>query len=174
MKTNLTLFLLGTGLLLTACDPKKIDTQGMAQEMRNRQPKRVTPSQLAVLAAEWGSQLADSLDRRVNGGRRDTAVVHALARRYGADVRFFALDKTESSPDPKVREVLAAYRYTAKNHLPAEPNLQKIGDGAAWLYTAPVLQNDSLAGLWMMTFSRKELILRVDAKTLNKLKIPQQ
>ncbi|MCY7351208.1 MAG: hypothetical protein LH606_11155 [Cytophagaceae bacterium] len=161
MPTNPTLFLLLIVFAFGACDPKKIDTKGMAQEMRNREPKRITPSQLAVLAAERGSQLADSLNR-LPDSPRDTAVVNNLARHYGAEVRFLTLDKPDADPDPKVREVLAAYRYSAQNHLSAEPNLQKLKDGAVWLYTAPVLQSDSLAGLWMITFSRKELILRAD------------
>lgn len=160
-----------TGLLLAAllagCNPKKLDTTGMAQEMRDRQPKRVTPSQLAALADEWGHQLADSLGQRPP---TDTTRIGSLARRYGADVRFFTLRQLAAQPDPKVREVAAAYRYAADNRLSLDPNLQKLADGAAWLYTAPVRRGDSLAGFWAITFPRKELIRRVDKKELERLK----
>ena len=157
-------------ILLTACNPKKFETRGMAQEMRDRQPKRVTPSQLAALADEWGQQLTDSLNQRLPASLIDTAQTGPLARRYGADVRFSTLRQLASQPDPKVREVAAAYVYAVNNRLTVEPNLQKLASGTEWLYTAPVRQDDSLAGFWVLTFPRQELIRRVDVKGLERLK----
>lgn len=157
-------------LLLAACNPKRLDTAGMAQEMRDRQPKRVTPSQLAALADAWGRQLTDSLSQRPPARLSDTAQTGPLARRYGANVRFSTLDQLASESDPKVREVAAAYRYAVNNRLNVEPNLQKLADGDAWFYTAPVRRGDSLVGFWAITFPRKELIRRVDTKGLQRLK----
>ena len=156
-------------LLLAACNPKRLDTAGMAQEMRDRQPKRVTPSQLAALADEWGRQLTDSLNQRLPTALTDTAQTGPLARRYGAAIRFSTLKQLTAHPDPKVREVAAAYLYAVNNRLDVDPNLQKLADGAEWLYTAPVRQGDSLAGFWAITFPRKELLRRVDAKGLERL-----
>lgn len=160
--------------LLAACNPKKLDTGGMAQEMRDRQPKRVTPSQLAALADEWGQQLADSLNQRLPASLTDTTLTNPLARRYGADIRFSTLNQLAARPEPKVREVAAAYLYAVQNRLDVEPNLQKLADGNEWLYTAPVKQDDSLSGFWAITFPRKELIRRVDAKGLGRLKLSGQ
>jgi len=157
--------------LLAGCNPKKLDTTGMAQEMRDRQPKRVTPSQLAALADEWGHQLADSLDQRP---LTDTARLGSLARRYGADIRFLTLKQLASERDPKVREVAAAYLYAVNNRLSLDPNLQKLADGTNWLYTAPLRKHDSLTGFWAITFSRKELLRRVDNKDLERLKTSLQ
>lgn len=155
---------------LAACNPKRLDTAGMAQEMRDRQPKRVTPSQLAALADEWGRQLTDSLNQRPPAARTDTAQTAPLARRYGAEVRFSTLHQLAAETDPKVREVAAAYRYAVSNRLGLDPNLQKLAGGAAWLYTAPVRRGDSLAGFWAITFPRKELLRRVDRTDLERLK----
>lgn len=160
--------------LLLACNPKRLDTAGMAQEMRDRQLKHVTPSQLAALADEWGQQLTDSLNRLAPTGQPDTARTNPLARRYGAGVRVLSLRQLAAQPDPKVREVAAAYLYAVGNRLPLEPNLQKLGDGTEWLYTAPVAQTDPTHRLWVLRFPRKELILRVDAKGLEKLKTSSQ
>ncbi len=167
---NSTVFLL---LALAACGPKKLDTGGMAREMRDRQPKHVTPSQLATLADEWGRQLTDSLNRRLPASRRDTAQVGKLGRQYGAEAKFMTLRDLSAQPDPKVREVAAAYQYAAANRLPADPNLQKLDGGEYWLYTAPTAQPDSAGGFWTIRFSRKNIILRVDVKTLNRLKTPE-
>jgi|GEM_PF-6474978 len=160
-------------LALTACNPQKLDTGGMAQEMRDRQPKHVTPSQLATLADEWGRQLADSFNRRLPVSRQDTALIGKLGRQYGAEAKFMTLRDLSAQPDPKVREVAAAYHYAAANRLPAEPNLQKLDGGEYWLYTAPTAQSDSVGGFWAIRFSRKNIILRVDVKTLNRLKTPE-
>lgn len=161
-------------LILAACNPKKLETAGMAREMRDRQPKRVTPSQLAALADEWGQQLTDSLNQRLPASLTDTAQTGPLARRYGAAIQFSTLTQLAARPDPKVREVAAAYLYAVNNRLTVEPNLQKLADGTEWLYTAPVRQSDSLAGFWTLTFSRKELLRRVDAKGLERLKSGSQ
>ncbi len=162
--------LLILSLLLVACNPRKLDTGGMAQEMRDRQPKHVTPSQLATLADEWGRQLTDSLNRKLPGGQADTAITGPLSRRYSAQIEALTLRQLAARPDPKVREVAAAYLYAARNRLALEPNLQKLQDGATWLYTASRAPADSAQRLWAITFSRKELILHVDVKTLERLR----
>lgn len=189
-------------LLTTGCEYKRMDTSGMAREMKDRKIKHVTPSQLTTLADLWGGRIAGYLNQNLVPALQNPAQIDSLQQAYGATIRFetFAVLRRPDL-DPKAREVYEAYQYTARQRQVPDPNVQKIQDGAALLYTAPVVFSPELGtrwqalpaaerqrltqefglnpadtagtgkllGLWSVTFPRKDLILRVDAKDLKKL-----
>jgi hypothetical protein len=97
----------------------------------------------------------------------------------------------------KANEILDAYQYNAEKHLPQTDNIQKSDDEKFYFYTEPItLKNqfdglkktqiealgkaakfDSLlfrkkgdfVGLWLVKFSKKEVIRLSDPKHLRKL-----
>jgi hypothetical protein len=194
------------GLLLLmgtlSCEYKRMDTRGMAQEMRDRKVKHVTPSQLTTLADLWGGRIVGQLNADVIESLRSPRLIDSLQTAYGARIQFESLGTLgRTGLDPKVQELYEAYRYTARQRQVPDPNVQKLQDGAQLLYSAPVVLTPKLGarwrtlpateqqpltrnfgfnptdtagtgrflGLWSVTFQRKELILRVDAKDLKKL-----
>ena len=191
-------------LLIWGCEFKRMDTSGMAREMKDRKIKHVTPSQLTTLADLWGSRIAQQLNQDFPTSMQDPAQIDSLEKAYGATIRFETFEVLNRADlDPKAREVYEAYQYTARQRQVADPNVQKLQNGADLLYTAPVVFSPEIStrwqalsdrerqaltqqfglnpadtsgtgkflGLWSMTFPRKELILRVDAKDLKKLDV---
>ncbi len=181
-------------LALNACEFKRMDTAKMKQDMENQQIKHVTRSQLSTLASEKGDEIGRALQQQPIRVLSTPAVVDSLAQASASRIVFVpAKALNEPQTDAKIKEVFAAYQYSAEKHLPLETNIQQIGDGSEWVYTVPVImtkevnaalvnkkisnpviesvpEND-LLGLWTVYLSRKELIRQVDPKKLEKKKL---
>jgi hypothetical protein len=136
-------------LLLAGCETKRMDTRGMAQEMRDRKIKHVTPSQLTALADLWGGRVAGQLNQDLLASLQNPAQIDSLQTAYGATIRFETLDVLNRKDlDPKARELYEAYQYTARQRQVPDPNVQKLQDGAQLLYTAPVVLTPELGTRW--------------------------
>ncbi|PQA53735.1 hypothetical protein [Siphonobacter curvatus] len=179
-------------LLVTSCEFKRLDTAKMQQEIQNQKIKHVTSAQVSTLATEQGDAIGRVIDRQPIRALSTKALVDSLAQAYGARIEFVPVAQwNQPRFDAKTKEVFAAYRYNAEKQLPQENNIQKIGDGSEWLYTIPVVMTPELTtainrkqlptlqpqkekellGLWAVHLSRKEIVRRIDPKTLEKGKL---
>jgi hypothetical protein len=77
--------------------------------------------------------------------------------------------------------------YNAQNNLPQNTNIQKLTGDTLFFFTAPVLINDELLkidslknrkkgdllGVWGITFSKREVIRKIDIKNLKNLRVKE-
>jgi hypothetical protein len=185
--------------MVWSCDfSKRIDTTAAVKELHERQVKRITPAQFTAQVDEWGKVIVDSLNKNLVKNLTNNTVIDSLSSKYRVEILVGSPLKLQK-PDfgKKVNETLDAYQYNAENHLPQIDNIQKSDDEKFFFYTAPItLSNqfdklkpkeiealgktsklDSLAfrkkgdfvGLWLVKFSKKEVVRLADPKHLKKL-----
>jgi len=186
-------------LLLNGCDfSKRIDTRQAVKELHEREVKRITPAQFNAQVDEWGKTIVDSLNKNLLTTLESKALIDSLSKQYRVDI-FVGSPLKLQNPifGKKVNEILDAYQYSAERHLPQVDNIQKSEDEMFYFYTAPIMINgqfaqlkkfeietigkevklDSLsfrkkgdfAGLWLIKFSKREIIRLSDPKHLRTL-----
>ncbi len=186
-------------LLLTACDfSKRIDTRAAVKELREREVKRITPTQFVAQVDEWAHIITDSLNKNLTKNLEKRDLIDSLSSKYRVEILTGSpINLQNPAYGKKVNEILDAYQYNAEKHLPQVDNIQKSDDEKFFFYTEPItLKNqldelkktqiealgksaklDSLAfrkkgdfvGLWLIKFSKKEVVRLSDPKHLRKL-----
>ena len=189
------IYILMVAMLVAACNSSnRIEqTSELKSEMKSVEIKRVTNTQLVYSANEWGKKIAQITEKSLQkelekdpatgkqlcGDLDQIPVVAALQKEYGVKIELLgASDLNNSKLDPKERELLGAYLYSAKNKANAGDNLQRLGD-TLMVYNAP-LAAESLVGkscsdnpdqpfaVWRLLFNKKDIIRKLDAKQLKK------
>lgn len=177
---------------ILACDSKRLDnTKALSQEIKATQIKRVTNTQLVYTVDEWGKKIstiaAKSLQKELTAHPekagelcRDLSkipLITALEKEYGVQIELLgASDAANKSLNPKERELLDAYLYSAKNKAVASDNVQQLND-TLLVYNTPVPADDPICktcsvgteppfALWRLLFDKKEIIRKLDAKML--------
>jgi hypothetical protein len=157
MKTT-TLFIFLT-LLIGACNEKRVDSRRFAQEMKNRQLKRVNQGaimeeclwkgQLLVKLIDTTFQQKIQLALQKNGPNKAMqlcnidiyGVKDSLAMVYNASIkRTNRAILTAGSKEEK--ELFDAYLYNEEQQLPMHDNLQDLKNGFV-LYTKPIMLNQN-------------------------------
>lgn len=186
-------------LLLTSCDfSKRIDTTAAVKELKERQVKRITPAQFTAQVDEWGHKIVDSLNRNFVQNLENRTVIDSLSKTYRVEVLSGSPLKLQNPAfGKKVNEILDAYQYNAERRLPQIDNIQKSDDELSFFYTEPIILKseleglkktkieelgktanfDSLAfrkkgdfvGLWLIKFSKREVVRLADPKHLKQL-----
>ncbi|KAA0994032.1 hypothetical protein FXO21_11885 [Dyadobacter sp. UC 10] len=182
-------------LVISACDSggRVEQTKELTKEIKASQIKRVTNTQLVYSANEWGKKIAQIAEKSLNAeieknpesGKdfcKNVAgipVIAALEKEYGVKVELLGADDVKSARlDPKERELLDAYLFSAKGKITAGDNLQQLGD-TLLVYNAPLPSesvicktcSDSTAvpfSVWRLLFNKKDIIRKLDAKQLKK------
>ncbi len=187
------------GSLLISCDfTKRIDTRAAVKELHEREVKRITPAQFTAQVDEWGHQIVDSLNKKLIQNLENNTLIDSLSKSYRVQILSGSPLKLQNPAfGQKVNEILDAYQYNAERHLPQIDNIQKSDDEMYFFYTEPIiLKNeleglkkpriealgktanlDSLAfrkkgdfvGLWLIKFSKREVVRLADPKHLRKL-----
>ena len=170
------------------------NNKALAEEIRGTQIKRVTATQTVTIVDDWGKRIVKQAQRELDQALakrpeaaaslcllKDLPVVDSLARFYGVKISLLgAKDLKNPALNAKEKEVLDAYLYNAENKLPQISNIQKLGDSVL-IYNAPVptenpickscMANDAnKLAVWRVKFLKNEVIKKVDAKSLLKLK----
>jgi hypothetical protein len=186
-------------LMLISCDfSKRIDTRAAVKELREREVKRITPAQFTAQVDEWGHKMVDSLNKNLVKNLENRALIDSLSKTYRVEILSGSPLKLQNPAfGQKVNEILDAYQYNAERRLPQIDNIQKSDDELYFFYTEPIiLKNeleglkkpridilsktanlDSLAfrkkgdfvGLWLIKFSKREVVRLADTKHLRKL-----
>ena len=193
------LLFLAYSSLFSSCDfTKRIDTRAAVKELHEREVKRITPAQFTAQVDEWGHFMVDSLNKNLVKNLENKATIDSLSKFYRVAILSGSPLKLQSPAfGEKVNEILDAYQYNGERHLPQIDNIQKSDDELSFFYTEPIiLRNeleglkkprletlgkiaslDSLAfrkkgdfvGLWLIKFSKREVVRLADPKHLRKL-----
>jgi hypothetical protein len=185
--------------MLTSCDfSKRIDTTAAVKELHEREVKRITPAQFTAQVDEWGKIIVDSLNKNLAKNLDEKTLIDSLSSKYRVEILSGSPLKLQNPAfGNKINETLDAYQYNAENHLAQIDNIQKSDDEKFFFYTAPIMLNgqfdalkkgkidalgikaklDSLTfrkkgdfvGLWLVKFSKKEVVRLADPKHLKKL-----
>ena len=183
-------------LLLTSCDfSKRIDTRAAVKELHEREVKRITPTQFVAQVDEWAHIITDSLNKNLAVNLEKRALIDSLSSKYRVEISTGSpINLQNPEFGKKVNEILDAYQYNAEKHLPQTDNIQKSDDEKFFFYTEPItlknqldglkktqiealgktLKFDSLSfrkkgdfvGLWLIKFSKKEVVRLSDPKHL--------
>jgi hypothetical protein len=185
--------------LFTSCDfSKRIDTTAAVKELHEREVKRITPAQFTAQVDEWGKIIVDSLNENLAKNIENKVLIDSLSSKYRVEILSGSPLKLKNPAfGDKVNQILDAYQYNAERHLEQIDNIQKSDDEKFFFYTAPIMQKgqfdglkktkmeelgkiaklDSLSsrkkgdfiGLWLVKFSKKEVVRLADPKHLKKL-----
>jgi hypothetical protein len=186
-------------LLTTGCDfSKRIDTRAAVKELHEREVKRITPEQFTAQVDEWGHIIVDSLNKNLVKNLENKTLIDSLSSKYRVEILTGSPLKLQNPVfGKKVNEILDAYQYNAEKHLPQIDNIQKSDDEKFFFYTEPITLTkqfdglkkakiealgkeakfDSLSfrkkgdfiGLWLVKFSKREVVRLCDPKHLRKL-----
>jgi hypothetical protein len=186
-------------IILNGCDfSKRIDTRAAVKELHEREVKRVTPAQLTAQVDEWGKIIVDSLNKNLVKNLEKRVLIDSLSNRYRVEILMGSpINLQNPAFGKKANEILDAYQYNAEQHLPQIDNIQKSDDEKFYYYTSPIMYQgqfevmkktqidalgkatklDSLSfrkkgdfvGLWLVKFSKREVIRLADPKHLRKL-----
>lgn len=144
-------------LLSISCNEKRVDSRRFAQEMKNRQLKRVNQGTImeeSLLKGQMVARLIDTtfkkrLDEELtkNGASKAMQLCNiaiygikdSLASVYNADIK--RVNKNILSTGNKFeKELFDAYLYNEEQKLPMDDNLQDMKNGFI-LYTRPIILN---------------------------------
>ena len=186
-------------LPLNSCDfSKRIDTRAAVKELHEREVKRITPTQFVAQVDEWAHIITDSLNKDLAKNLNKRALIDSLSSKYRVEILTGSpISLQNPAYGKKVNEILDAYQYNAEKRLPQTDNIQKSDDEKFFFYTEPItLKNqldvlkktqietlgktakfDSLSfrkkgdfvGLWLVKFSKKEVVRLSDPKHLRVL-----
>ena len=186
-------------LLLNGCDfSKRIDTRAAVKELKERQVKRITPTQFVAQVDEWSHIITDSLNKNLAVNLKKRALIDSLSSKYRVEISTGSpINLQNPAYGKKVNEILDAYQYNAEKHLPQTDNIQKSDDEKFFFYTEPITlknqldglkkaqiealgktakldslvfrKNGDFVGLWLIKFSKKEVVRLSDPKHLRVL-----
>lgn len=141
---------------------KRVATEEVVEELESRKIIRLTDAEIVSGAREFGVELVTYLEKNTSDttcGALSLTLPDSLAGL--SEQLFFRCDTTESRLHPKERAVLAAYQTGAASGAPLDDNVQKLRDRKSILFTRPLLQQDSLIGMWSITMTRAAIIREV-------------
>jgi hypothetical protein len=188
MNTKNIATLLILSLLIGSCNDQRLDTSYLKQAIDDHRPKRILPEQLVAQIDEWGTYTAKELNRDLKRTFGTAMVQTGLENEFKTDITFFGKGQLSSQKhDAKAQQILEAYLYNAQNNLPQNTNIQKLTGDTLFFFTAPVLINDELLkidslknrkkgdllGVWGITFSKREVIRKIDIKNLKNLRVKE-
>lgn len=188
-----------SNILLISCDfSKRIDTTAALKELHEREVKRITPAQFTAQVDEWGSTIAKQLNTDLSKNLQNSSLKDSLAEAYRVEI-FSGSPLQLKNPtwDKKINETLDAYQYNVEHNIPQIDNIQKSSDEAFYYYTSPITADKNLlkldkntlstlgektkldslifkkegafVGLWLIKFSKKEVVRLADPKHLKTL-----
>lgn len=152
--------------VLAACDSgsqRRINQDALREEMRNREPKKLSEAQITAEAYRQGNLIAEAaqasllekLSKHIKNGGVPAAIEYcqvqalpltdSLSKQYGATIRRSSLNlrNPANAPQELEKQLLEAYQYNNENNLPLEDNVQRLGQ-EAFLYTKPILISSPL------------------------------
>ena len=176
--------------LLTACNSERVHyTNELKQEMADSKIKRITNADLvetvdnlgAKVSAVVQKELTTQLQQTTNPAERaklcqlqNLPKTKAIIERYALDIRLLGTaDVQNKTLNPKEREILDAYLYSAKQKQTPPSNIQKIDD-TLFVYNAPIAANSLICeacfgkqdvpfAVWHLGFQKREVIRRMSA-----------
>jgi hypothetical protein len=158
MKNNIILSVLI--LVATSCGPQERVSKEVFDAVNEKmEVKKLSDFEIIEEAMVWGdsiskeaqNQLISNLQKAVAEKGVDgaveycnvnaTSILNEVAEKYGISIRRVSNRYRNAADKPNEDELplLEAYEYNAENGIRSEPNLQKIDNGNAYLYTKSIV-----------------------------------
>lgn len=123
------------------------DKKAIREEMQSREIKRISEGEIVEATFAKGRELGPLL-KQTNMKTDSLAVLYAaVITRLGR----------RSDMNAKEASLWEAYQYNASQGMALDDNVQMLGDSAL-LYTVPILEADSLTGMWSVVFEKKAIV----------------
>lgn len=148
-------------ILLAACDSgsqRRFNKEALQEEMRNREPKKVSEAQIITAAYQQGQFIAEEAQKELlstlhkvveeDGTARAVhycsteayPLIDSLSQKYNAEIgrTSMKLRNPANAPDETEKQLLEAYEYNAENNQPLDDNVQRLNQEYL-LYTKPIV-----------------------------------
>lgn len=183
-------------LSMSSCQtPQPEGVDKLREEMNDRKLKRVTSGMVQEYGLRFGSTVADSIQShfvhavaQLPSGASCIPVFDTVASFQAQELKakvmrlpFWKTDTT-TLPDAKLRDLYAAYQYSANEGQALEANVQKLADTAFWITSPVIAVNQCMRchqdvngkaikagdaiGVYALKITRQEIIRHVDIKDL--------
>lgn len=136
------ILLIAIAILNFSCDKGLTNEQRKAlkEEMEHREIKKISQEQIYEKALEEGKAVFVKLQ-----SENDTEKIKAECK---CEIVF---SESENGLSEKSKALYQAYKYDPSG----EDNIQK--EAEKLIYSKPQVKNDSLVGVWFITFEKKEI-----------------
>jgi hypothetical protein len=176
--------------MLSACNPERVKyTSELKQEIADSKIKRISNADIIQTVDNLGEKVSTVVQKELSTQLQKTTSpaeqarfcqlqnltrTKAIAERYVLDIRLLGpADVQNKDLNPKEREILDAYLYSAKQKQQPISNIQKIND-TLFVYNAPVPANSPICeacfgkqevpfAVWHIGFQKREVIRRMNA-----------
>jgi len=182
--------LLTFSFLLSSCNPERVHyTNELKEEMADSKIKRITNADLIETVNDLGGKVSAVVQKELTAQLQKTTSpverakfcqlqnlprTKAIAERYVLDIRLLgAADVQNKALNPKEREILDAYLYSAKQKQLPISNIQKITD-TLFVYNAPISADSPICeacfgkqevpfAVWHIGFQKREVVRRMNS-----------
>ena len=161
------LYLIGFALILnlslSCTNDKKVNSEAVREEMKNREIKKLTEAEIVAKVHEIGNEitlkakktLGKKLKNAIQNGGVENAIsfcnlnamplIDSLSSKFSTEIRRVSLKvrNPNDHPDNLEREILEAYAYQWKDSIPLQTNVQALEEGK-YLFTKPILIDNTL------------------------------
>jgi hypothetical protein len=165
-------------LTLSACVPdmkeRGYDTKKLAEEVKDRKIKKLTPAQINTWVYERGVMMANLLNaeltktdiEKLKAEKQTLKTQDSLQKTYKVQIALLNLTNKDlpNRYTGKAKAVIEACIYQAENEQVIQPNLQKL-ENDNFLFTAAAEKPPK--HLWQISFEKKEVIRKIDQKEFN-------
>lgn len=165
-------------LMLAACVPdmkeRGYDTKKLAEDVKDRKIKKLTPAQINTWVYERGVMIANTLNTELSHKKEvekqekkiSLRSLDSLQKAYKVKISLIDLKKENLATQytGKAKEVIEACIYQAENGQIIQPNLQKL-ENQDFFFTA--LAEGLPQHLWQIYFLKTNVIKKIDQKEFN-------
>ena len=187
---NRILYFFAFGLVLSGCNNTRVEnTKELSNEIKASKIVRVTNTQLIYTVDEWGKKISKLAQKSLEEALAknpekagefcknpsEIPIIGAMEKKYGVKISLLGPDdRNNAQLNKKEKELLEAYLYSAKNNASLSDNVQPINDTTV-VYNVPANleicktclgDKTPTFALWRLLFDKKEILRKVDVKTL--------
>lgn len=169
MKNYFYAFLL---LIQVACVPdlkeRGYDTKKLAEEVKDRKIKKVTPRQLQTWVLQKSMFITETLNQAPNT-QTQQKWQDSLQKVYAIKILQISADDKNllQNSEGKRKAFLEAFFYELEQGKSIEPTLQKL-ENEDFIFVSKVANTPQKA--WLLEFTKHEAIRHIDAKELRKMR----
>jgi hypothetical protein len=170
------------GMSISACgdlDNRAIDQKEVAQEIRDRKPKRITEKELNIWVGKKGQKLCllaqaelyRGVKRAIESKKISSIaefdkitrpqIVDSLSKAYGIEILYYTFERNSLS-NTTLNSTFEKYKSEeiTEASVQSDPKTQKI------FYFAPIFLENQIPGIWLISFPRKQALRWYDYKEM--------
>ena len=141
-------------------ETKKIDTAKAKAEMEAREIKKVSEAQIIAEAMRLGRNISSDFQLSELTENDDIKLSTSFGQTSEYDVQYYLLYE-KNDLEGKALGIFKAYQYNVSNNIKSEDIVQKLEDGNTFLYAKPSELQGKTHGIWVVRFTRKQIVLGI-------------